>query len=265
MSTAPNLSRAGVLAFALTLLTSCDATLSTGLAGVSAPITFSVREIAGDPSGRPADPVIAVLLEIEPGNSAGGCAVLEAELGVSPTVVTIHLVGVRRAACAPDANSCSCTQLYLPRLAGDYELRIVTEERTDRYALAVTTSAITITPKHVEFTTPRFARIWRYPESSFAAVCYTGAADAAGCDDLDTQLAGVSGLTPFTFPEGGELPYPKSGDVQVGAYRVSYWRYLTEDAYARAGERMRAMVPRFKATYPTGFLYLTNWRGVLLQ
>jgi hypothetical protein len=252
------------LGLILASITSCDSALSTGLAGISSPITFAVREVAGDPSGRAADPVMAVLLEYDPRNESG-CSALEAELGVSATVVTIHLLGLRAADCVPDANGCACSQLMLPRLAGDYELRIVTDGRADQYTLAVTASAIVVTPTHAEFTEPRVTHVWRYPENSFAAVCYTGTADGSACSDFAAAVASVSGLTTFDFPAGGEIPYPKTEDVYIGAYRVFYYRYATEDAFTRAGERLRALLPAFHAAFPAGFLYLTNWRGVLLQ
>ena len=247
---------------ALTAVSSCDATLSTGLAGLRGPISFSVREIAFDVAGRGSDPVIAVLLEYDPRNeSSAGCAQLETELGVSSSVVTIHLVGLRRFTCDPAAMYCPCAQILLPPLSGNYELRIATDDRTDQYALSVTETAITIAPMHAVFTEPRFTRAWRYPENSFAAVCYAGTSDETGCASLDVMLAGNAGITRFSFPLDGEIPFPKAEDGLPGVYRVSYYRYTTEDAYARARERLRDFLPSFRAAYPTGFIYLINWRG----
>jgi hypothetical protein len=247
---------------AATAASSCDATLSTGLAGLRGPITFSVREINFDAAGPRRSPVIAVLLLYDPRNeSAAGCSYLETQLGVSSTVVTIHLVGLRQFSCDPLTDYCACAQVLLPPLLGNYELRIATDERTDRYALSVTETAITIAPTHAVFTVPQFTRAWRYPENSFAAVCYTGTSDATGCESLEGLLTGIPGLTPFSFPPGGQIPFPEEENGTLGVYGVSYYRYTTEDAYSRAQEQLRDFLPSFRATYPAGFIYLTNWLG----
>ena len=76
---------------------------------------------------------------------------------------------------------------------------------------------------------------WRHPVNSFAYICGTTVEDTWVYDDFLDSLRSRVSLTEFSFPDSGEIPYPRSS---AGHYRdmpARYFRYQKDSDFQEAG------------------------------
>ncbi len=144
---------------------------------------------------------------------------------------------------------------------GQYTLLFSDGNRTDVYDLVVTKSAIAVQPRETSFTAPAYELSWRPVTNSFAYLCGTTTATSWICDDfLDTLLTNLD-LIELTFPDSGEIPFPRSSSGHYYDAPGKYFIYSVEDDFVKAGILLESYAENVISQYGGIGVNLLNWKG----
>ena len=175
--------------------------------------------------------------------------------------------GIAPVSVCPSAMGPASGVIGVPLSDGYHALAITTGERVDRYSVFVSDSILAVTPQRVRYTRFTATVYRRAPVNSFAFYCelpWTRAGpDAAQkhvCTAFVKLLRDSLAVEEFTFPPGGDLPYPVRGELK--REDVRYFRYWQPEDFPRAYD----LLQRFSRTVmvreaPRAAISLTNWRG----
>lgn len=93
------------------------------------------------------------------------------------------------------------------------------------------------------------------------AACVIKAFQSTGtlerCDEFRAALLAALPLERIEFGEGGTIPYLTSYSSAGYEMRAEYYRYATEDDFAKVG----AVIRMFGERYPGTFVWAQNWRN----
>jgi hypothetical protein len=187
---------------------------------------------------------------------------IRAEILRSGGQVDIRILGIE-----PPEGSCLTAlgpatfreALNLPE--GAYTLDISYQYAVDRYHLIVKDDSLQIVSTVPTFTQPDYSIYWRYPENSFVYLCGTMTETSWICDDFLSRLLSEVDLEEFTFPDFGEIPYPRSSQGHYYDAPARYFRYQSEEDFDRVGEILKSYAEAVTSNYQGVGLSLTNWKG----
>lgn len=231
--------------------------LATDPAPVEGGLVLHVREIHDFTFSRVGTPDIALFIESEREYNCANYR-LDSELDVKGQEISLSIRGIRTPEICLAALGPAQFKTFLPGAEGEYSLRISHGGRTDRYTLSITREAITLQREHASFTRTAYGRFWRYPPLSFAYICDSAGAHREACDRFRGVLREQLAIEPFSFPAGGEIPYPQSESGWGREWRAEYYRYPREEEYLRAGELLRSFI----AENPGVMLSVMNWQNL---
>ena len=144
---------------------------------------------------------------------------------------------------------------------GAYSLNLSYNYAIDRYHLIVREDSLQIVSTVSSFSQPEFGVYWRYPRNSFVYCCGTMTETSWICDDFLSRLLAEVNLDEFTFPDYGEIPYPRSSQGHYYDAPARYFRYQSEEDFDRAGEILKSYAEAVTSNYQGIGLTLTNWKG----
>jgi hypothetical protein len=218
----------------------------------------SAREV--HPRNTPGEPTVILRLATEriyPSISD----YIEAQTGIDGRRITIWTDRVVEPPLQLGAVGPATYKVTIPATEGEYILRVVRRRETDEYRLFVTTAALELRPIRTRFTRPSPRRAWRYPRRSFVIGCVIKAFGSTGslerCDEFRAALLAAVPLERIEFGEAGEIPYLTSQSLPGYELRAEYYRYASEDEFARVG----AVIRTFGERYPGTSVWAQNWRN----
>jgi len=258
------------LAFLIVLLalTSCSLIGIEDDTGTTSPIdgrvSFSIYEgFAGYRTEQ--DPVVLLTMLTEKIYPCYNFSIV-ADVNVRPGLITIDLQHVLEPAVCLTALGPATVEKQLNIPAGTYALFIKSHQGTDMHALEVTSTYFQIRAGTSTVSTPQASLVWRVPERSFAFICGTTSETGWICADFADSLTALPGLTEFSFPDSGYVPFwPPSSDGYWHNEPARYFKYNSEADYDLAG----AMLARYKRDVirdQQGLgLWLVNWHNKKYQ
>jgi hypothetical protein len=221
-------------------------------------LVVSAREVY--PRNEPGEPTVSLRLATEriyPSISD----YIEAQTDIDGRRITIRTHRVVEPPGGLTAIGPATYSVTIPATEGEYTLRVVRRREADEYRLVVTTAALELRPIRTRFTRPSPVRAWRYPHRSFVVGCVIKAFLSAGslerCDEFRASLLAAVPLERIKFGEDGEIPYLTSQSSPGYELRAEYYRYATEDDFARVG----AVIRTFGEKYPGAPVWAQNWRN----
>lgn len=144
---------------------------------------------------------------------------------------------------------------------GAYTLSFYYKYAVDRYHLIVKPDSLQVVSTVPSFSQPEFSVFWRYPENSFAYICGTMTDTSWICEDFLSRLLLEVNLEEFTFPDYGEIPYPRASEGNHYNAPARYFRYESEVDFDRAGEILKNYSEDIISNYEGVSLWLQNWRN----
>jgi hypothetical protein len=149
--------------------------------------------------------------------------------------------------------------LELPE--GTYTLNLSYNYAVDRYHLIVNADSLQVVSTVPSFSQPEFSVYWRYPKNSFVYLCGTMTETSWICDDFLSRLLKDVNLEEFTFPDYGEIPYPRSSEGHYYDAPARYFRYQSEADFDMAGEILKTYSKDVISQYEGVSLWLQNWKN----
>ncbi len=247
----------GVVLLAMFLAGTGCGWMATDPEPVEGDLILHVREIHDFTFARVGTPDIALFIETDREYSCANFW-LDSSLEVQGRTISLSISGIRVPEICLTAIGPAQFKSFLPVTEGEYSLRIAYGGRTDTYALSITGEAITLQPEQAGFTRTAYDRFWRYPPQTFVYMCDASGANGEACDRFRGILRDQLPIETFSFPAGGEIPYPRSGSGWGRDWRAEYYRYPREEEYLRAGELLRSFI----ADHPGVMLSVTNWQNL---
>jgi hypothetical protein len=246
--------------FALLLVASaCDPDRVTGPEAIG-DLVVSAREI--HPQNEPGEPIVVLRLATERVYASVGDHI-EAQTDIDGREISIRTRRVVQDGHVAMMGPASYNVL-IPATEGEYTVRVLRRRiEVDEYRLVVTAAALELRPIQTRFTRPSPARAWRYPRRSFVVGCVIKAFLSTGslerCDEFRASLLAAVPLERFEFGGDGERPffYLASESSPGHELRAEYYRYATEDDFAKVGAVVRA----FGERYPGAAVWARNWRN----
>jgi hypothetical protein len=144
---------------------------------------------------------------------------------------------------------------------GTYDLNLSYRTAVDRYHLIVKADSLRVVSTAPSFSRPEFDVYWRYPKDSFVYCCGTMTETSWICGDFLARLLAEVDLAEFTFPDYGEIPYPRSSEGYYYNAPARYFRYQSEQDFDRAGEILKSYAESVTSKYQGVGLELRNWKG----
>jgi hypothetical protein len=221
-------------------------------------LVVSAREVY--PEHGPGEPILGLTLATK--RIYGSISdYIEAQTAVDGRTITIRTLRVVEPPFGLAAVGPATYHVTLPATEGEYTLRVARRREIDEYKLVVTTVALDLRPIRTRFTRPSPLRVWRYPRRSFVAGCIIKAYLSTGtlerCNEFRDSLLAAVPLERIEFGESGEIPYGTGQSLPGYEVRAEYYRYATEDDFARVG----AVIRQFGERYPGTYAWAKNWRN----
>jgi hypothetical protein len=187
---------------------------------------------------------------------------IKTEIFFSGEQIDIKILGIKPAEgiILPALGPASASKV-LDLREGAYTLSFYYQYAVDRYHLIINADSLQVVSTVPTFSQPEFSVFWRYPENSFAYLCGTLTDTSWICDDFLSGLLQELNLEEFTFPDYGEIPYPRSSQGYYYDAPAKYFRYRSEQDFDRAGEILKSYAEAVTANYEGVGLSLTNWKG----
>jgi hypothetical protein len=143
---------------------------------------------------------------------------------------------------------------------GIYTLIFGSGTARDYFNLVVTDSTIELRTVEANFVTPQNYLFWRYPERSFVYTCGTTTETSWMCDAFAATLLSNLELEEFTFPDSGEICYPRTSYGHYYDAPARYFYYQHKDDFDRAGELLRSFTQNSIGDQQGIGLHLINWK-----
>lgn len=209
---------------------------------------------------QPSNPALAIVLRSE---HIYGCVNYHIDYLYQRTGTVLDL-SIKGASIGPVCLTAlgPATATFFPGLSsGTYQLHVTMDGRTDKYVLAISESAICLTPRNTAVSRPGARLVWRYPPQSFAYYCGTLTQDAWLCDAFRDSLHKYLPLQEIQPPTTGEWPYPLASQGHYFDSPARFYRYVSEADFDSAGALLRAFTYAHLKNRSGVGLSLRNWRN----
>jgi len=237
----------------------CPIDPDPSLRPIEGQILFRVAERHECP-GEDCEPSIFLLMHTE---TIYGCCNFEiaTEVEITGDIVSVALQGIYEPLVCLTALGPASAYLALDLTPSDYAFRFCHRGRLEQYRLTITDEAIITSGADADVTEPLALLTWRYPRESFCYLCGTTTETSWICDAFADSLMLSGRLSEFTFPDSGNIPYPRTSSYNQYDMPARYFRYATEADYDSAGAVLGRFAEGVLSQHPGVIISLRNWRN----
>ena len=157
------------------------------------------------------------------------------------------------------ATGAGPAQAKIPLSESSYlrHLIIIDGEEKDFISVDITTEKVELTLDQVDFTQTTHNRLYRKPVNSFYTWCRPGG-EPGLCEQFRQELLSDPAVSPLTFPDDGEWPYPRDNELTGEIYH--YFLYENEEDFNRIKNLHESFVFE-KVAEANGSLHIVNWQN----
>ena len=186
---------------------------------------------------------------------------LESDVSVAHGIVSVRLDGVYKPGVCKTMPGPARGGHILELEPGEYGLRFSLGCDTDYYELTITEEALSVRQRRSNFMEPVSQLYWRYPHESMCYLCGTPTEKSWICDAFLDSLMATGRFVEFSFPDSGQIPYPKASDGHYYDMPGRYFRYTSEADFDTAGAVLERYSHEVISQHGGVGISLWNWRN----
>ncbi len=144
---------------------------------------------------------------------------------------------------------------------GNYVLQIKQKDIIDKYRIEINNELISIELLDSRLSSLALNEYWRYPKNSFAYLCGTTNETKWICEEFNDSLKSNIELTEITFPDGGEICYPRSSEGHFFDMPAKYYKYKSEEDFTKLNELLKEYSKEVINNYQGVSISIINWKN----
>jgi len=145
--------------------------------------------------------------------------------------------------------------------SGNYLLLLENGTNVDQYTVTIDSAKIEIDPVDARFTASKYPTYWRRPRHSFAYLCGTTTDSQWMCEAFADTLNKYLNLREISFPDTGELSYPRQTQGHIYDMPARYFAYSDDDTFNQAGQLLKKFAGKSIEMNSGIGISLINWNN----